>query len=232
MVVSIAAQGQTMIYEDDAVAEVYGWLEDGQTSFQVLEKDLTPEFKEVYDKYQKSIIKNKDWFRNFKEKYKEMSPLPYHENFGLTEAEYDKMNKDFLGLKMRVKTTKTVEVIKEGDKISFKGADDFRFLDMVSIDKEKNTVLINDAYNAKFIGQVYQSDSEYGGYAGYKWKYEKGNYEAVMARQDPDYYSYEITFAKTMPSGKVLVLIEMLAIERLNTKVDAMISGYMVKNEK
>lgn len=221
---------QSVIYEDDAIAEIAKWLPAGQYDFQVLEKDVPPTLKEIIKKYQKSISDNPVWYQSYKEQHATTEVLPYHKNFGITETEYRRFNTEYPKLKTRIRTSKAVSVENTDQKIAFKGADDFKFLDGVVFDKKKNKMLV-DTLITKYQGNVLESDTAtLGAYNGYKWKYEKGNYEAVKALKSPDYACIELTVSKT-PANKTLFILKVMTIENLITKINSTISGYMATKQ-
>jgi|GEM_PF-1171860 len=221
---------QQVIYEDDAIAEIGKWLPAGQYDFQVLEKDVSPALKEIIKKYQKSLSDNPVWYQSYKEQHPTLAILPYHKNFGITQAEYQRFNTEYPKLKTRVRTAKAVSIDNTDQKIAFKGADDFKFLDGVVFDKKKNKMLV-DTLITKYQGNVTESDTAtLGAYNGYKWKYEKGNYDAVKALKSPDYTCVELTVSKT-PANKTLFILKVMTIENLITKINSTISGYMVTKQ-
>lgn len=220
---------QQVIYEDEAIAEISNWLPAGQYDFQVLEKDVPADLREIIKKYQKSISDNRVWFQSYKELHATAAVLPYHKNFGISATEYDRFNKEYPKLKTKVKTTKALTLENNGDKISFKGADGFTFFDGITFDKKMNKMLV-DTLVSKYKGQISEGDSSsFGAFSGYKWQYEKGNYDAVKALKSPDYITIELTISKT--NNKMLMILKVLSIENLITKINSTISGYIVPKQ-
>ena len=216
-----------MVYEDEAVNNVFDWFSAGDHQFQVLGKDVPPDLANIAMRYRKAVTKEKIWFAKYKEDNKDVSPLPYHPKFGITDKEYDRLNNEYPNLGTKVTDTKKVTVIIEGNTIRFKGEPGFAFLDLIEINKDLNKVLIDSMTNTQFIGQVYEDSAAIGNYSGYKWKYERGNLGAVKELRSSNYYSVEVTLAKSVPDNKTLIIIKVLLIERMVTRFDNTISGYL-----
>lgn len=220
---------QQVVYEDEAITEISNWLPAGQYDFQVLEKDVPADLKEIIKKYQQSLTNNRVWFQSYKEQHPTATILPYHKNFGISAAEYERFNKEYPKLKTKVKTTKTLTLENNGDKITFKGSDGFNFFDGIGFDKKKSKMLV-DTLVSKYKGQISEGDSSsFGAYSGYKWQYEKGNYEAVKALKSPDYITIELTISKT--NNKMLMILKVLSIENLITKINSTVSGYIAPKQ-
>lgn len=223
------SQAQYMVYEDEAVNNVYSWYSDGNYKFQVLGKNVPQDLKEIIAKYRTAVTKEKVWFDKYKEDNKNVSPLPYDSKFGVTEKEYDRINNEYPHLETKIISEKNVTVSKSDGLINFKGENDFKFLDIVSINNNINKLLIDSMMATKFVGQVYEDSSEFGSYSGYKWEYTRGNMDAVKALRSSNYYSVEVTMAKTVPDNKTLVIVKVLLIERMVTRFRNTIWGYLVE---
>ncbi len=223
------SQAQYMVYEDEAVNNVYSWYSSGDYRFQALGKDVPSDLRSIISKYRTAITKEKVWYDKYKEEHKDVSPLPYDKKFGITEQEYDRLNNEYPQLQTKVISEKKVTVTKSDGLIRFKGEDDFKFLDIVLVNKNINKVLIDSMMATKFIGQVYEDSSEFGSYSGYKWEYKRGNMNAVKALRSSNYYSVEVTMAKTVPDNKTLIIVKVLLIERMVTRFRNTIWGYLVE---
>lgn len=223
------SKAQYMVYEDEAVNNVYSWYTDGNYEFQVLGKNVPQDLKDIITKYRKAVTKGKVWFDKYKEDNKGVSPLPYDKKFGITEQEYDRLNNEYPNLPASVVSEKDIIVTKNNGYIRFKGDGDFKFLDLIYIDKNAGRLLIDSMSTTKFEGQVYEDSSALGSYSGYKWKYERGDLKAVKALQSSNYYSVEVIMAKTVPDNKTLVIVKVLLIERMVTRFRNEISGYLVE---
>lgn len=222
-------QAQQMVYEDDAVSSVYDWYSGGNYKFQVLGKDVPKDLQDILLKYRKACTKEKIWFAQYKEDNKDVDPLPYHAKFGITEKEYGRLNNEYPNLGTKVVGVKDITVNKGADIVSFTGEKGFAFLDLITIDKSIGRLLVDSMMTTKFVGQVYEDSSSLGSYSGYKWKYERGDLNAVKALSSSNYYSVEVTMAKTIPENRTLISIKVLLIERMVTRFDNTISGYLVE---
>ncbi len=63
--------------------------EDGVILGEVMELGVTAELQTLIDRKNAAVAQNSEWLRNYAQQYSESrGELPYHPNFGLTEAEY------------------------------------------------------------------------------------------------------------------------------------------------
>lgn len=223
---------QYIVYEDDAVEKVYNWLQEGANTFEVLGKDVPDDLKAIIIKYRKAVTKEKIWFDKYKEEHKNVTPLPYDKKFGITKDEYSRLHNEYPSLPLTVTKKENITVIKKDGVITFVGEDDFKFLKPVTINKNDGKLLIENSEKTKYLGATKIDSSAFGKYTGYKWRYELGDKGAVDALQSSNYYSLEITIGQPSgANGKTAFNIKVLLIERMVTRFDSEVSGYLVKKE-
>lgn len=129
----------------------------------------SPRRAELQLKFQEGIRENYEWFADYLKTASEGEPLPYHTNFGLTEHEY----KELQGLMNDIELISTgkyeIEIIKKGSAITFKAEDKLGLLELVEVNLDGNTVIVNK-FNLAFSDTVNVTDADNGMRS--KWKGE------------------------------------------------------------
>jgi hypothetical protein len=79
-----------------AFAEEWGKLspyvpQNGIIEGNLMELRSPKQLQEIQDKFQQAMSKNREWFTEYAYNAEPGKPLPYHPNFGITQAEYQKL---------------------------------------------------------------------------------------------------------------------------------------------
>ncbi|MBS1688759.1 MAG: hypothetical protein JSS96_08540, partial [Bacteroidetes bacterium] len=179
-------------------------LTPGSHKLEILEKNIPADLRQIITTYRKAVQDSLQWYNTYSQQHKNETPLPYHNNFGITEVEYNRMNKEFPLLKMKVKTTKEFVVNNTNDQIALKGDDDFTLLDAITIDT-KNKTLVIGGEQIPYTGEVNENEeSGVGTWKGYNWKLEVGSMDDVKAFKPVDYTMIDLTLGKTTDNKAVL----------------------------
>ncbi len=136
------------------------------------------ELERIMLKMQQSIAENKDWFTKFySENYVAGEGLPYHEKFGLTKDEYQKIESmGRTSTKVVIRDSASVAVMRSQSTITFKS--DHKILKLfgfLSYDRKRNQWLLrNDTIPFKQAIAT-SADTPFGKWNGYSWAIERSN---------------------------------------------------------
>ena len=198
----------------------------GNHKLEILEKNIPADLREIIINYRKAVQDSIEWYNIYSQEHKNEVPLPYHKNFGITEADYNRMNSEFPTLKMKVKTTKEFVVNKANDQIALKGNDNFTLLDAIIFDT-KNKSLAIDGQQIPYKGEIDEKDeSGIGAWKGYDWKLEIGNMADVKAFKPVDYTMIDLAIGKTM-DNKIIVRYQTIYVDAGDPKINGSFTGYI-----
>jgi len=212
--------------EPSAISFAETLLTPGSHKLEILEKSIPGDLKEIIMSYRKAVQDSLQWYNAYSQQHKNEVPLPYHSNFGITEADYNRMNKEFPSLKMKVKTTKEFVINKANNQIELKGNDGFTLLDAIIFDVKNKSLLI-DGKQIPYIGEVSEKDeSGIGAWKGYDWKLEVGNMEDVKAFKSVDYTMIDLSLGKTT-DDKIIVKYKTIYVDAGAPKINGSFTGYI-----
>lgn len=212
--------------EATAVNFVETLFTPGNHKLEILEKNIPADLREIIMNYRKAVQDSIQWYNAYSQEHKNESPLPYHKNFGITEAAYNRMNSEFPTLTMKVKTTKEFVVNKANDQIALKGSDNFTLLDEVTFDT-KNKLLVIGGQQIPYKGEISdKGESGVGAWKGYDWKLEVGNMEDVKAFKPVDYTMIDLAIGKTI-DDKIIVRYQTIYVDAGDPKINGSFTGFV-----
>src|SRR5690606_29376422 len=74
-----------------AINYIDGLLRPGNHKVEILEKDIPADLRRIVLQYRQAVADNMQWFNTYSQENKGTDPLPYHENFGISADEYNRM---------------------------------------------------------------------------------------------------------------------------------------------
>ena len=133
-----------------------------------------PEIEKFLSKVETAARKDPKWFKEFTEAAKPGTPLPYHENLGLTKAEYD----DYLALwaKREFKPTHEVMlVLREtfGKTWSLTASGEAGAISTLRYDPKTDTFLSPNGVLKRLEDIDADPDSILGAWSGKEWRFEE-----------------------------------------------------------
>jgi hypothetical protein len=137
-----------------------------------LDFEYPKDIQEISMRFQKAFMENKEWFEEYSRKYfKEGVGMPYHEKFGITKEEYQRiadMNKT--PPVVTVKSTALLKANRNATGFSFKVLEkDIKFFETLRLDFEKG-VLCFMKDTIPFSSEINATETALGGWHGYSWK--------------------------------------------------------------
>lgn len=198
--------------------EIKSCFKDGQTEVQILDSIVQPErLTELSMKFMTSVQDNYKWFLKYQEKHPE-KPMPFHKNFGITEAEYKEIQQ--LSGKTILKSSSTVLVnfIVTDSIIAFEAPEELAILNFISIDINKSEIKFNDYLltEAKNV-EVHSTDNAFESpWKGKKWEFTyPENIESVNFSdlENLSVKIYQITIGQLKSDGSVVMILKGQEVE-------------------
>lgn len=153
----------------------------------IIKDKLTVEFldfvfpQDVQDillRVQKAIAENKEWSEEYFSKYyKAGEGLPYHENFGVTKEEYQKIKDiDKILTTIVVKSTSVISKYRNKDILSFSADEEkSKLFEFLEIDFKNQLMIFNNDTIPYHNEITAPSTSPFGEWHGYSWEKEISN---------------------------------------------------------
>ncbi|MGD6843687.1 hypothetical protein ACQCVH_14330 [Bacillus infantis] len=178
---SAASQEETK--EDTSVYPAYDYLAEGKAEADIMaigmEPDKAMELNKISAKMRTKMMENQEWFASYSsENMKDGEALPYHENFGITEEEYNKVLTAQDHMKLIKQGNSPVEVSRSGDKLIVKADSTENFQEIV-FDLKKNTVQTPFG-ELPYGDEIKASDNQTvtGPWNGHVWEIDEGNVDS------------------------------------------------------
>ena len=188
--------------------------------------------QEILLRFKKSLAQNKEWAEQYVSKnYKPGEGLPYHENFGITKEEYQKI-KDIEKSppSLVVKGQATIETIRSPDFLSFKAIDrNAKFFESLNIDlKNELLVFLNDTipFSQKIDAP---SSTPFGEWHGYSWKKEISNLKDEDDLKIDSLVNkiVEVSFGRVQTSSKILLILKYKEVNKGEIRANFDMSCYL-----
>jgi hypothetical protein len=178
---SAARQEETK--EDTSVYPAYDYLAEGKAEADIMaigmEPDKAMELNKISAKMRAKMMEKQEWFASYSsENMKDGEALPYHENFGITEEEYNKILTAQDHMKLIKQGDSPVEVSRSGDKLIVKAGSTENFQEIV-FDLKKNTVQTPFG-ELPYGDQIKASENQTvtGPWNGHVWEIDEGNVDS------------------------------------------------------
>lgn len=190
--------------------DINNLLPEGVTHFEVMLAPPPPsdEYKLLIDKMMGALGRNQEWFLQYqKENYKPGQGLPYHENFGITAQEYEKLKsmqqaklqKAYDGEMLIEKTGSVITISSPGPTSDYNG---------IRINLDSNIVYIdNNRVPYQDFSEIKDTNNVIGAWKGYKWKLENVN-EQYQSLSDLSGSIYSLTIGQTTGSKKSFMILK------------------------
>ncbi|HLP36579.1 hypothetical protein [Lacibacter sp.] len=226
--ISQVAYGQT-VPKDQTKPFVFvdSILNKDDMTAEILDFAFSPEIQDILLRFQKAMADNKEWIEEyFSKNYKAGEGLPYHEKFGITIEEYQKvtdMNQS--PPSVVVKGSVQIKVKHTAGNISFTTTDEeLKFIELLEIDLKKQIVVFNND-TVPYSNEINApASTPFGEWDGYSWKKESSNLGEKDDLKIDKLISkiVEINFGKVKSTGKILLRIKYKDVDRgqINANID------------
>lgn len=177
----------------DFLHDVNMLLPNGEFTVDIMDEvTISPRRKELQEKFMQAVKANPEWF-NQQQKIVEQTGkrISYDPHLGMTEAEWEEY-KEFMNtmsdMQVHSSGTAKVQIIRNGDIISFKSDGKLAYLDSTTIDTKNKTVKVFE-YLLPFIDTVCVTNADNvfkTAWRGYKFQFS-----------DPEHVPMPITIPTT-----------------------------------
>jgi hypothetical protein len=179
LTISHLVHGQTEVRpRSNAFAFIDSIIVKDNFTVEFLDFVFPQDVQDILLRVQKTMAEKKEWSEEyFSKNYKAGEGLPYHENFGVTKEEYQKIKDlDKIPLSIVVKSTSTINRKRTTDNLSFSADDESgQFFELLEIDF-KNELLIFNNDTIPYHNEINApSTTPFGEWHGYSWKKEISN---------------------------------------------------------
>ncbi len=204
----------------------------GNYIVEILDLEFPKDIQDIVLRFQKNTAENKKWFEDFFSKnYKPGEGLPYHENFGITKDEYQKV-KNIANTPpiVVVKGTTSIQINRVLGALSFKATEkSVQFFESLKIDiKNKNLIFLNDTI--PFFNEINAGrPTPFGQWHGFSWKKEVANFgENDDIKMDSLVSKIiEINIGKLETKNKILFRLKYKEVDKRVVKANFDISCYL-----
>ncbi len=169
-------------------------------TYDLSEPDFPPDLQSILIRFNNAIAANKEWFLDYRSK--NSTPLPYNERFGITPAEYQRIqNLEKLPPHFSTISQQQITVTHDNGHIRFKGIDETRILDYLDINLTQRQLLFaGDTLN--FVGPMNASQLlPLGLSKGYTWRLEKADIKSTLEAGKVTARVVEINLGTPLPSN-------------------------------
>jgi len=157
------------------------WLPAGQHTADIM-NGYNPRAVHLSEKLSKSVADKEEWFMEFVKEIPEGGKMPFHENLGLSENEFNEMMNLLEDVEVFSSEQAKFEVFYNEDTLFFKSsAPILKMLNYIAIDLKSNVVNLivpNQGTLSLSYKKSIRIDSDDHAYKstwhGYKWAYENG----------------------------------------------------------
>lgn len=205
-------------------------VKDNYTA-EFLDFEIPKDISDISMRFQKAVMEKKEWFASYSRNYKEGTGLPYHENFGITKEEYQKIiNLDKASLPIVIRSTAPLKTDRNANVFTFKVSDNtLKFLESMKIDfKNEVLVFLNDTI--PFKGEINApASTPFGEWHGYSWHKENSTsgendeikFDSLVATIT------EVDFGRIKKNNKILLRLKYKSVDKGSVKANLDLACYL-----
>lgn len=217
--------------EKDAKSIAFGYIDSllvkDNYTVEFLDFEFSQDVQDILLRFQKNMAENKEWAEEyFSKNLKVGEPLPYHEKFGITKDEYQKIRDiENTPPSVVVKSTTKIQKIRYADVLSFASSEnEGELFELLTIDFKNELVIFNNdtiPYSNEINAPI---TTPFGKWHGYSWKKEISNVgendevklEKVVAK------IIEVSFGRVFKNDKILFRVKFKDVDKgkVNANVD------------
>ena len=178
-IISNIASGQSDLNTKDKAFEfIDTMIAKDKLTVEFLDFVFPQDVQDILLRVQKAMAEKKEWSEEyFSKNYKAGEGLPYHENFGVTKEEYQKIKDlDKTPLTIVVKSTSTINKYRTTDILTFSADEEnAQLFDLLEIDFKKKLMIFNNDTIPYYNEINAPITTPFGEWHGYSWKKETSN---------------------------------------------------------
>jgi hypothetical protein len=227
------ACGQTthQVNNSKPFAFVDSLLKKDNYTAEFLDFEYSKDITEISMRFQRSVMEKKEWFEQYSRNYKAGQGLPYHENFGITKEEYQRIaDLDKTPPSIVVRSTAFLKVNRSANVFSFNVSDnEIKFLESLKIDfRNEVLIFLNDTIPIKNEINA-PASTPFGEWHGYSWQKESPTlgendeikFDSLVAK------IIEIDFGKIKKNNKTLLRLKYKSVDKGTVKANLDLACYL-----
>ncbi len=200
-----------------------------ECAFLTAEPDIPADLQSVLIRFNNAISANRQWFLQFKEANGGQGPLPYDEHFGITRAEYARVQHlEQFPPRMIVLDSQRVALHRQQDHIQLEGDSSARILNYLEIyTKARKIIFAGDTLN--FVGEMdAPPSSPFGQWHGFVWRLERTDVQATLQSNQITARVIEVDAGLPARSdGRVFLRIKYQDVQQGVDRADMDLTGYI-----
>ena len=194
----------------------------------ITEFDFPPDIREILLRFNNAITANKEWFTAYSSHLSPGQPLPYDEKFGITQGEYERIKSmDKVHPALKVVDTQRISILRQDDKISFKGEGEGRVLDYLEFDLGKNVLLFAGDTMPFAAGVHTNTAMAYGLFNSYTWRLQRTDVSNGFQADQVSARVVEIELGLHQSDNKPLLRIQYQDMDHGVTRANLDLAGYI-----
>ncbi|SNZ01234.1 hypothetical protein [Flagellimonas pacifica] len=201
-------------------SDIDNFLVNGESIVDVMDKIVqSPRQQELTMKFQQGVQNNYEWFVEYMENATPGKPIKYHPNLGISEGEYNELQKLIKNIEIASSGRENVEIIKTDTTISFNSLGRLQILNQVKINSIKNEINIGEI-KLSYSGSANVDNDENAfksRWTGHNWVYEFPNgldSEMLKDVQNLVAKNYKFTIGKLEKNDRTFIQIKGLEFDK------------------
>ncbi|HEY8967821.1 MAG TPA: hypothetical protein VIM64_01985 [Puia sp.] len=196
--------------------------------FAITEFDFPADIRGILLRFNSAIAANKEWFTAYTSHLPPGQPLPYNEKFGITQAEYERIKSiDKVHPALKVVDTQRISILRQDNRISFKGEGEGRILDYLEFDLGRN-VLIFAGDTIPFAAGIHTTTAmAYGLFNSYTWRLQRTDMSGGLQADQLTARVVEIELGLHQSDNKPLLRIQYQDMDHGITRANLDLAGYI-----
>lgn len=172
---------------------------------------------------QRSMKQHSQWYRSYLQEHGSIGALPYHENFGVSEEEYDRYiaSMEAGESALRADAKVSFEVSHFGEKTKLKAAELLATMNNLEFDWTADTV--RTPWGDLIGSQVYQLDREQAALApfvGRRWEFSSGDIESALTTESGNAKLLKVYLGTRHDNREVLLYFRAASVQQGITYVN------------
>ena len=155
-------------------ADINTLLPVGKHEVRIQEIKHSSRLNNLQQRFKRAIQANYEWFQDYTANRNPGEVLSYHENLGLSESEYNEMNKLLSEIRYETVDRESIDIEKSENGITLSGSGRLRVYGDIQVNIDSNYVSIGELICSKseFL-EIKDSENGFGSsWDGYQWKDE------------------------------------------------------------
>jgi len=212
----------------DAMAFADSLFHGPSFGFAITEFDFPADIRAILLRFNNAIATNKEWFTAYSSHLSPGQPLPYDEKFGITREEYERIKSiDKVHPALKAVDTQRISILRQDDRISFKGEGEGRILDYLQFDLGRNVLLFAGDTIPFAAGMNTTTAMAYGLFNSYTWRLQRTDVSGGLQADQLTVRVIEIELGLHQSDNKPLLRIQYQDVDHGVSRANLDLAGYI-----